>query len=73
MQSSYFKQLQCTVPSSKIGYLKFLLEGYDGMTTLSTIDNREGTILIRYAICFEQQLLAILEAFRTDSQDHTSH
>ena len=32
----------------KIGFLKFLLEGYDGLALLSTVDSRTG--LVRLAV-----------------------
>ena len=63
MTNTHFKHLRCTIDSSQIGFLKFLLEGYDGMTTLSTIDRHEGIIFIRYANCFEAQLFTILDDF----------
>lgn len=49
----------------QIYYLKFLLEGYDGLAILSTIDVKSGLVLIRYpadsaATLFE--LLADLSA-----------
>jgi|GEM_PF-6998216 len=59
---SYFKQMQCCIDPVRIGFLRFLLEGYDEMAIVSTINSREGTILLRYAGCFEPQLLAILKS-----------
>jgi hypothetical protein len=32
------------VDRSHIAYLRFILEGYDGLATLSTVDAREGIV-----------------------------
>lgn len=64
---SFFKQVQCVINPTQIGFLRFLLEGYDGMTTLSTIDRHDGTILLRYAHCFEKQLFLILGTLDTNT------
>nr|MBF0221963.1 DUF4911 domain-containing protein [Desulfobulbaceae bacterium] len=64
--SSLFRQHQCVINPARIGFLRFLLEGYDGMTTLSTINRHDGTILLRYACCFEEQLFMILDTLRSN-------
>lgn len=58
-------KLYLRIDPSRIVYLKFLLEGYDGLAILSTIDAHTGLVLIRYsgdvqAVLFE--LLADLAA-----------
>jgi hypothetical protein len=63
---TYFMHVQCRIAPSRIGFLRFLLEGYDEMALLSTINNRTGTILLRYARCFESQLFLILQGLNVD-------
>ncbi|RJX29804.1 MAG: DUF4911 domain-containing protein [Desulfurivibrio sp.] len=58
-------KLYLRIDPRRIVYLKFLLEGYDGLAILSTIDAHAGLVLIRYpgdvqAVLFE--LLADLAA-----------
>ncbi|MEW6519649.1 MAG: DUF4911 domain-containing protein [Thermodesulfobacteriota bacterium] len=58
-------KLYLRINPRRIVYLKFLLEGYDGLAILSTIDVHAGLVLIRYpgdvqAVLFE--LLADLAA-----------
>ncbi|MBU4260639.1 MAG: DUF4911 domain-containing protein [Proteobacteria bacterium] len=59
------RKLYLRINPCRIHYLKFLLEGYDGMAILSTIDVQSGLVVVRYpsysqAILFE--LLADLAA-----------
>ncbi len=40
------KTLHYRVDRHKIGYLKFILEGYEGLATLSTLDARQGIVAL---------------------------
>jgi len=42
------RKLYLRIDPRRIHYLKFLLEGYDGMAILSTIDVQSGLVLVRY-------------------------
>ena len=50
----------CIVPQ-RIGYFKFILEGYDGMALVTTIDAKEGRIVVRYVSSFYHDLMAIIQ------------
>jgi hypothetical protein len=43
-------------------YLKFLLEGYDNMAVLSSVDSRQGVVRIRCPEGMITELFALLEA-----------
>ena len=40
--------LQLRISPDRIHFLKFILEGYDNLAILSTVDARQGLIEIRY-------------------------
>ena len=48
------------VDRHKIGYLKFILEGYDGLATLSTLDARQGIIVLYMPPGCENDTIAIM-------------
>lgn len=41
-------------------YLKFILEAYEGLNVMSTVDNREGIIRIAIMPGFEEDMEALL-------------
>ena len=40
--------LRLEITPERIHFLKFILEGYDGLALLSTVDPRQGIVEIRY-------------------------
>lgn len=50
------------VRKEKIGWLKFIIEGYDGLATLSTLSVSEGLIKIWTTHSSLAQLFALLDA-----------
>ena len=42
-------QLYLRINRSRIHFLKFILEAYDGLAILSVVEPREGLILVRFA------------------------
>ena len=40
--------LRLEIAPERIHFLKFILEGYDGLALLSTVDSRYGIVEIRY-------------------------
>lgn len=60
------EKLYLRIDPCRIHYLKFLLEGYDGLAVLSTIDVRSGLVLIRYPIHSQTVLFALLSDLATD-------
>lgn len=55
-----FRTLLLQIPPHRIGFIKFILEGYDGMALVSTIDAKSGSIIIRYPLPFHDDLVAII-------------
>ena len=51
-----------TVQPSKIAFLKFILEGYDGLAILSTVDNKSGQLVLRFFPALRTELLALLKS-----------
>lgn len=43
-QGDPFVSLCFQVPSAEIGYLRFILEGYDGLAQIRTLDVQQGLI-----------------------------
>lgn len=53
--------LPLRIDPRRIGYLKFILEGYDNMALVTTLNAQEGKIVIRYSQSFHNELLAIID------------
>ena len=64
--SSKTENLYLRIDPSRIHFLKFLLEGYDGLAVLSTIDVHSGLVLIRYPRCSQDVLFALLSDVAAD-------
>lgn len=54
------QSLYLRISPKEIYYLKFILEGYDGMATLSTIDPGKGVVVLRYPWEWRRDLFALL-------------
>jgi hypothetical protein len=52
--------LQLKIAPDRIHYLKFILEGYDGLAILSTTDARHGLVEIHYPPETKRDLLELL-------------
>lgn len=46
-----------------IGYFRFTLEAYEGLATLSTLDARNGIVVLSIPECFAADVDALLAAF----------
>jgi len=53
--------LPLQIDPRRIGYFKFILEGYDGMALVTTINAKEGDIIVRYPSFFYEDLLSIID------------
>ena len=58
--------MQLRISPDKIHYLKFILEGYDNLATLSTINARQGLVAIRYLPESERDLTDLLAEITSD-------
>lgn len=52
--------MQLNISPDRIHYLKFILEGYDSLAILSTVDARQGLVEIRYPPEVEKDLADLL-------------
>jgi len=48
------------IDPTNVYFLRFILEGYDNMYVLSTIDKKEGLVEIQYCACAQKELKEIL-------------
>jgi len=53
--------LRLEILPERIHFLKFILEGYDGLAILSTLDARQGIVEIRYPNELETDLQELLQ------------
>jgi hypothetical protein len=60
------QKLYLRIDPRQIHYLKFLLEGYDGMAILSTIDAQSGLVLVRYPFQSQAVLFELLSDLAAD-------
>ncbi|HAY38258.1 MAG TPA: DUF4911 domain-containing protein [Desulfobacteraceae bacterium] len=54
------------VDRREICYLKFILEAYDGIATLTTIDAHQGIVMLRIAPGCEGDVEAVLQDLKKD-------
>ena len=52
--------LQMKISPERIHFLKFILEGYDGLALLSTVDAGQGIVELRYPPEIESDLKELL-------------
>ena len=58
--------LQFKISPDRIHYLKFILEGYDSLAVLSTLDARQGLVEIRYPPEVKGDLEVLLTEIASD-------
>lgn len=58
--STAISTLPLRIDPQRIGYLKFILEGYDNMALVTTVNAKEGHVSIRYPATFYNDLSAII-------------
>lgn len=57
----YFK-----VQRRDLAYLKFIVESYEGLATLSTADREGGVVVVSYSSCFAKDMGALMESLGTE-------
>jgi hypothetical protein len=60
------RELYLRINPCRIHYLKFLLEGYDGMAILSTRDVQSGLVVVRYPSYSQEILFELLADLAVD-------
>lgn len=53
-------QLSARVSPARIGFVRFILESYDGLAVLSTTDPASGELVFRFYPAQHEELLALL-------------
>ncbi len=56
-------RLELSIAPSRIAFWKFILEGYDGMAVLSTLDGKDGRILLRFPECRRHEVMDLLNSY----------
>jgi hypothetical protein len=54
------------IDRKEICFLKFILEAYDGIAAMTTIDARQGIVLLRIAPGCEKEVQALLRNLKKD-------
>jgi hypothetical protein len=54
------------VDRKEICFLKFILEAYDGIATITTIDAHQGIVMLRIAPGCEGEVEAVLQDLKKD-------
>jgi hypothetical protein len=60
--------LPARVAPERIAYVKFILEGYDGLAILTTTDRTNGEIALRYYPARQDELLPLLDELQVGYQ-----
>lgn len=47
-------------------YMKFILEAYEGLSTMSTIDGKRGIVRVNYPLPFAGDMAALMEALSAE-------
>jgi len=54
--------LELIIAPERIGFFRFILEGYDGLAVLSTLDAGQGKVLVRFPECRRSEVLDLLHS-----------
>ena len=56
------QELFLRIAFEKLAWFKFILEGYDGLCVLTTVDRTRGIVRLRFHGSSAEELFALLEA-----------
>ena len=48
--------------SRDLVYMKFILEAYEGLSTMSTVDGKRGIVRVNYPLSFADDMAALMAA-----------
>jgi len=60
VEKKHCSLLRLEITPERIHFLKFILEGYDGLAILSTVDAGQGIVEMRYPPEIEKDLMKLL-------------
>lgn len=66
LHSQSFIRRYFTVRRCNIAYLRFIIESYDGLATLSTVDGRIGTVLLYIPCCFADEVDGLVRSLEKE-------
>ncbi|MBC8317792.1 MAG: DUF4911 domain-containing protein [Desulfobulbaceae bacterium] len=55
------KKLYLRINPAKIHFFKSILEGYEGLAMMSTLDGKQGLVSVRYSEEAQRDVLLLLE------------
>ena len=64
--------MRLKIAPDRIHFLKFILEGYDGLALLSTVDAVQGLVEIRYPLEIENDVKQLLRSLKPQITKSTS-
>ena len=64
--------LQLEISPDRIHFLKFILEGYDGLALLTTLNSRQGLVEIKYPPEVEKDITNLLKNLAPQILKHTN-
>jgi hypothetical protein len=67
-QEKAFEGLELTIAPRRIAFFKFILEGYDGLAILSTLDSDSGRVLLRFPACREAEIYELTNTLLQSGQ-----
>lgn len=70
MMVGTFEQLYAKIAPQRIHFLRFILEGYDGLAVLSTINAETGVVLIRFPHEARRDIISLLEDMTESLTQH---
>ncbi|MFT5698693.1 MAG: hypothetical protein ACI8ZB_001548 [Desulforhopalus sp.] len=56
------RPLYLRISPGRFHFLKFIIEGYDNIAILSSVDSREGIVVLRYSKGHEAELFGLLSS-----------
>ena len=63
---SRFDRLKARLDPSRIAFVKFILEGYDHLAQLSTVDRTSGEIVFRFHPARRETLFQLLDELQIE-------
>jgi len=72
MMIAKFARLYAKIAPQRIHFLRFILEGYDGLAVLSTINAETGVVVMRFPEEARGEIISLLEDM-TDSLTQKSY
>lgn len=61
MMATKLSYIYARICPSRIYYLRFILEGYDGLAVLSTVSTETGLVLLRFPKEARAEVVALLD------------